>query len=191
MKYCTAVSIRRDGGKVITPLNVLSLKPMSIDLTGADEQDWADGEKAPPIRYSELTTDDERTSDAVEQLKEPLMEVLTTHYRYADFPPGEPSPELVRKAGVRFMNRLDSELDSPVEELFESVAAPDTDQSDWMYEYLHRVAQRAVEDTSDSFLGAIYPYIIVTEDGVEYKRKRKTPTSPDSLRDEHDVRQPE
>ncbi len=165
---------------------------MSIDLTGPDEQDWADGEKAPPIRYSEMTTDDERTSDAVEQLKEPLVEVLTTHYRYADVPPSEPYPDLVKMAAINTINHLDSELNSSVEELFESVALPSRDQSGWMDEYLHRVAQKVVENASDSLLAEMYPRLtILGEDGVEYTHRRDTHASHDSLQDEHDVRQPE
>jgi hypothetical protein len=190
MKYCTAVSIRRDGGKVIPPLNVLPLKPMSIDLTGPDEQDWADGEKAPPIRYSEMTTDDERTSDAVEQLKEPLMEVLTTHYRYfAEYPASVLDRQTAELAANMLITHLNSQPDFSVQEVFDSVAAPDTDQSDWMDEYLHRVAQRVVKNTSDSSLAAICS--IASDDGPEYREKKKAPASPDSLQDERDVRQSE
>lgn len=162
---------------------------MSIDLTGPDEQDWADGEKAPPIRYSEMTTDDERTSDAVEQLKEPLMEVLTTHYRSTESSASVLDQQTAELTANMLLIYLNFQPDFSVQGVFDSVAAPDTDQSDWMDEYLHRVAQRVVKNTSDSSLTAICS--IASDDGPEYREKKKAPASPDSLQDEHDVRQSE
>lgn len=186
LKCYTTVSIRRDSAKLIPAVDLPPLRPMSIDLTGAGEQDWMDGEAGPQIRYSELTTADERTSEAVEQLREPLIEVMITHSAECSAP--SLNRETAGLAANMFVNYLNSQPDSSVREVFDSVPVPDTDESDWMDEYLHRVAGNAVCSTHSYLIKNIYlKATLMSNRKYIYNQERGSPVVPDFRRDALDV----
>lgn len=126
---------------------------MGIDLTGSDEQDWLGGEEAPPIRYSELATDEERDSAVVEQLREPVSEVLSEWFSDRGYTTVSSSVwkiDLATRTVLGWYEETDET--PPISDLLDSVERPETSDSEWMERYLRDVAEAVVEETPDEML---------------------------------------
>jgi hypothetical protein len=129
---------------------------MSIDLTGPDEQDWLGGEEAPPIRYSDLTTDTERSASAIEQLVDPVAAVLKDRLPERGYAPPNPSDAKLAIAARTVMYQLNQSaiLDkSPsVADLLDRTDPVSEDGEFEMEQYLSRVAEAVVDEFPDSLL---------------------------------------
>jgi hypothetical protein len=150
---------------------------MSIDLTEADEQDWLAGEESPPIRYSELTTDDERDSAVIEQLREPLTEVLSEWFSdrgYTTISTSSTKTEAAAQSALNWLEKADE--NSSITDILDSVEKTDTDESGWLDRYLRDVAEAVVEEISDEALETIGSMI---SDSKQRKRPRKSDTVSD------------
>lgn len=150
---------------------------MGIDLTGPDEQDWLGGEEAPPIRYSELTTDDERDSAVIEQLRQPLVEVLSEWFSdrgYTTVSTSSTKTELAAWSALNWLEKTDE--NSSITDLLDSVERPDTDESGWLDRYLRNVAEAVIGEISDEALESIGS---IMSDSSQGKRPRKSDTVSD------------
>jgi hypothetical protein len=120
------------------------MRTMGINLTGAKEQEWLRNDGSPSIRYSDLTTADERASEIFEQLVSHVADVLCElivddgGVVCGDPTALEPTAELV-------LSQFSGADDPPrIDELFTSADTPDdTRQTD---QYLQRVAERVVKE---------------------------------------------
>lgn len=118
---------------------------MSIDLTGADEQEWLEGNEALPVRYSELTTDEERSAAAENQLVKPMAEVLSDRLPQMGYEGTGLTPKrlgIIAKLALGYLNESD---DVPsVASLLETTDSTDEEGNVEMDLYLRRVASTAV-----------------------------------------------
>jgi hypothetical protein len=149
--------MHRDGGKFIHVLDVHPATAMGIDLTGPDEQDWMDGEEAPPIRYSELTTDEERTKAVLLQLKEPLAEALSDLFFDQEYVyHGSRTKFILEHLAESLLLWLEDTDETPSAiDLLQSVEKPTTGDSGGVDEYLSAVAELVVNEVPDEKIESV------------------------------------